>query len=249
MITIKNAEEIELMSAAGKIVAGCFREIEKVIAPGIKTKQLDKLCDEYIRDNKAVPAFKGYNGYPANVCISINEVVVHGIPGEREIQESDLVSIDIGAYKDKYYGDSSVSFLVPPEDKEKKKLLDTTRKALELGIDQAREGNHLTDISFAIQDYAESYGYSVVRDLVGHGIGTKLHEEPQIPNFGKPGRGPVLKAGMTFAIEPMVNIGTWKVETLKDEWTIVTQDRKASAHFEHTIAITNNGPRILTKLD
>lgn len=234
------------MAEAGRIVIGCFREIEKILKPGIKTLELDKIANDYIMDNKGKPAFKGYNKYPANICVSIDEQVVHGIPGERFIEESDLVSIDIGVFKDGFFGDAARSYLMPPGNSEKRKLLEATRKALEKGIENARAGNHLSDISFAVQDFAESYGYYVVRDLVGHGIGRKMHEEPQIPNYGKPGRGPVLRTGMTLAIEPMVNIGTWRVDTLEDKWTIVTGDRKPSAHFENTIVITENGPRVLT---
>ncbi len=246
MIPIKTPQEIELMANSGRLVAQCFGEIEKIIKPGIKTKELDRLVSDFIGDHGAVAAFKGYNGYPASICVSINEQVVHGIPGEREIGESDLVSIDIGVLKDDYHGDAARSYLMPPEDVEKKKLVDITEKTLQEGISAAQLDNHLSDISFAIQSFAESYGYSVVRDLVGHGIGRKMHEEPQIPNFGKPGNGPILKEGMTLAIEPMVNIGTWRVETLDDKWTVVTKDRNLSAHFENTIVITKDGPIILT---
>ncbi len=246
MISIKKPEEIELMAEAGRIVGGCFTEIRKILKPGIKTRDLDKLVEEYIRENGGIPAFKGYNGYPANICVSIDEQVVHGIPGEREIGESELVSVDIGVLKNGYYGDAARTFLTPPDMVEKKKLADITEQALNRGIGAARAGNRLTDISFAIQDFAESYGYSVVRDLVGHGVGKKLHEEPQVPNYGKPGNGPLLAVGMTLAIEPMINIGTWRVETLDDKWTVVTKDRKPSAHFENTIVITEGEPRILT---
>ncbi|PJA29477.1 MAG: type I methionyl aminopeptidase [candidate division Zixibacteria bacterium CG_4_9_14_3_um_filter_46_8] len=246
MITIKKPEEIELMAQAGRIVAGCFGEIEEILKPGVTTRQLDAKVNDYIKANGGIAAFKGYGGYPANICVSINEEVVHGIPGEREISEADLVSVDIGVLKNGYYGDSARSYLLPPGDPEKEKLLEVTRKALDKGIGMARAGNRLSDISFVIQDFVESYGYSVVRELVGHGIGKQMHEDPQIPNFGRPGNGPVLQPGMTLAIEPMVNIGTWKVETLEDKWTIVTKDKQPSAHFEHTIAITVNGPRILT---
>jgi methionyl aminopeptidase len=246
MIPIKTPEEIELMKESGRIVAGCFREIEKVLRPGIKTRELDKVANDYIIDNGGIAAFKGYNGYPANICVSINEQVVHGIPGKREIRESDLVSVDIGVLKNGFFGDAARSFMVPPEDKEKLKLMEVTLKALETGIMAARSGNHLSDISSAIQNVAESHGYSVVRDLVGHGIGRNMHEEPQVPNYGKPGNGPLLKAGMTIAIEPMVNIGTWRVRTLEDNWTIITLDGMTSAHFENTILITDNSPVILT---
>jgi methionyl aminopeptidase len=246
MISIKTPEEIELMKESGRIVAGCFREIEKVLKPGIKTGELDKVANDYIKDNGGIAAFKGYNGYPANICVSINEQVVHGIPGEREIRKSDLVSVDIGVLKKGFFGDAARSYLMPPEDPEKLKLMDTTLKALESGVDNARAGNHLSDISHAIQSVAESHGYSVVRDLVGHGIGRNMHEEPQVPNYGKPGNGPLLKPGMTIAIEPMVNLGTWRVKTLEDNWTIVTLDGLTSAHFENTILITDNNPVILT---
>jgi len=246
MIPRKNPEEIQLMAEAGKLVAGCFREIEKKLKPGIKTKELDTIVYDYISGNQAIAAFKGYNGYPANICISINEEVVHGIPGDRELKNADLVSIDIGVLKNGFYGDAARSYLLPPGDPEKEKLMDITRRALEKGISAACAGVRLSDISYAIQDFVESHGYFVVRDLVGHGIGRKMHEEPQVPNFGKPGKGPILEPGMTLAIEPMVNIGTWRVETLDDNWTVVTEDGKPSAHFENTIVITNNGPQILT---
>ncbi|MCP4632888.1 MAG: type I methionyl aminopeptidase [candidate division Zixibacteria bacterium] len=249
MISIKTPEELEIMAIAGRITAGCLLKIEKALRPGLKTRELDRIAYDYILSNHAKPAFKGYNGYPASICISINEQVVHGIPGDREILDSDLVSVDVGVLKDNYFGDAARTFLMPEGDSEKKKLLDVTKKTLEKGVDAARAGNHLSDISFAIQDFAESYGYSVVRDLVGHGIGRKMHEEPQIPNYGKPGHGPILKPGMTFAIEPMVNIGTWQVVTLEDEWTIVTKDLKSSAHFENTIVVTDNESRILTTVN
>lgn len=246
MITVKTSDEIELMKESGRIVAKCFEEIKKVLKPGIRTRYLDEVALNCMKENNAIPAFFGYNGYPANICVSVNEEVVHGIPGDTVIEESDLVSVDIGVFKNGYCGDASRSYLMPPGDDEKRKLLNTTRLALEAGIEAARAGNHVSDISSAIQDYAESYGYSVVRDLVGHGIGRKMHEDPQIPNFGKPGRGPLIKAGMTFAIEPMVNMGVFQVETLDNKWTIVTADRKPSAHFENTVAITENGPVVLT---
>ena len=247
MITIKTEPELDLMRQSGGILRDCFNEIKGTIRPGVTTAELDRLAEEYIRSRDAVPAFKGYMGYPASLCASINEQVVHGIPGPRELEEGDIVGIDMGVLRKGFYSDATRSYMIGEADEEARRLLEVTWESLELGIDKARAGNHLSDISHAIQAHAEEHGYSVVRVLVGHGIGRKMHEEPQIPNFGPPGRGPLLKAGMVLAIEPMINVGTHDVLTLKDNWTFVTVDGKLSCHFEDTVAVTENGPEIMTR--
>jgi methionyl aminopeptidase len=247
MIVIKNESELDLMRRNGEILMNCFRRVEEEIQPGVTTKELDRIADEFIRSNDAVPAFKGYHGYPASICTSVNEEVVHGIPGSRVLAGGDIIGVDMGVLRDGFYADASRTFAVGGISEEAQRLMRTTREALERGIDKARAGNHLSDISFAIQQYAEGEGYQVVRALVGHGIGRKMHEDPQVPNFGLPGRGPVLKPGMTLAIEPMLNEGTYEVMTLKDNWTYVTADGKLSCHFEDTIAVTDDGPVILTR--
>lgn len=214
--------------------------------PGVKTVDLDRFAEAYIRERGALPAFKGYRGYPFTLCTSVNEQVVHGLPSERGLQEGDILSLDLGAIVEGYYGDAAITVAVGDISPEAHRLLQTTREALHCGIAQAVPGHHLTDISHAIQRHVETQGFSVVRIFVGHGIGRALHEEPQIPNFGPPGRGPVLKSGMVLAIEPMVNAGSHEVAILEDRWTAVSQDRLLSAHFEHTVAITEKGPEILT---
>lgn len=236
------------MRDAGRIVAQTHEELAKAVKPGVTTKELDRIAEDFILKNGAQPAFKGYHGFPASICASVNEQVVHGIPGLRNLENGDIISIDIGAVINGYYGDSAVTLPVGDVRNEALDLLRATEKALYLGIEQARSGNRLTDISNAVQTFAEAKGYSVVRDYVGHGIGSHMHEEPQVPNFGKPGRGPRLKPGMTLAIEPMINIGSHEVMTLTDNWTVITRDKSLSAHFEHTIAITEGDPEILTKL-
>lgn len=247
MVELKSPQEIEKMRAAGNIVAETLKLVEKEAKPGVPTSRLDKLAEDYIRSRGATPSFLNYRGFPASVCISVGCEVVHGIPSKkRVIEEGQLVSIDIGAYLNGYHGDAARSFFVGEPNETESKLLAVTRQALERGIAQARDGNFLGDISFAIQSCAEENGFSVVRDLVGHGIGRKMHEEPQIPNYGKPKTGIQLKEGMTMAIEPMVNLGTWMVEFLDDNWTVVTKDRKLSAHFENTIAITKDKAEVLT---
>ncbi|MEA2076718.1 MAG: type I methionyl aminopeptidase [Candidatus Marinimicrobia bacterium] len=247
MIYYKSVENIEFIRAAGKIVHDTLCMLEKWIQPGVNSLKLDKLAEEYIHSFDAVPSFKGYNGFPATLCISRNEEVVHGIPDQRAfLQDGDIVSIDCGAYLKGFHGDHARTYAVGHVSPEKQRLMDVTRQSLEKGIEKAVIGNHLSDIGHAVQHYAESQGYSVVRELVGHGIGQRLHEDPQVPNYGKPGRGIVLKEGLVIAIEPMVNMGKAGVRTLPDGWTIVTRDRKPSAHFEHTIAITKKGPEILT---
>ncbi|MGI5876258.1 MAG: type I methionyl aminopeptidase [Dethiobacteria bacterium] len=248
MITIKSSTEIELMRQAGRIVAETLAMLGNAIKPGITTLELDTMAQRYIRESNAEPAFLGYCGYPASICASINEEVVHGIPSNRRLKEGDIISIDVGAFYKGYCGDAAVTFPVGKVSPQAAKLLEVTRGALFRGLQQAVPGNRLSDISSAIQTYTESKGFSVVRDYVGHGIGTKMHEEPQVPNFGLPSRGPLLEKGMVLAIEPMVNAGSWEVETLEDRWTVVTKDRNLSAHFEHTVAILEGGPEILTSL-
>jgi methionyl aminopeptidase len=246
MIVLKTEHEIEYMRAAGRIVGQTLAVMKKTISPGITTQELDHIAEQFIRRAGAVPAFKGYCGFPASICSSINEQVVHGIPGSRQLKSGDIVSIDIGVKLNRYYGDAAITVPVGEVDEEILKLLSVTEQALNKGIEQAIKGNRLSDISHAVQLHAESFGYGVVRDYVGHGIGQRMHEDPQIPNYGPPGRGPLLKSGMTLAIEPMINCGTPDVEVLADDWTVVTVDRKISAHFEHTVAITEGEPEILT---
>ncbi|EDS76446.1 type I methionyl aminopeptidase [Clostridium massiliodielmoense] len=246
MITIKNSKEIEYMRHAGKIVGDTLALLEESIKPGITTKDLDRIAEEYIRKCNAIPSFKGYYGFPASVCTSVNEEVVHGIPGDRVLHEGDIVSIDCGAILNGYHGDAARTFAVGNISKEAEDLIKVTRDSFFKGVENAIVGNKLTDISAAIQKHAESHGYSVVRDYVGHGIGTAMHEEPEVPNFGRPGRGPKLVDGMVLAIEPMINVGELYVEVLSNDWTVVTRDRKLSAHYENTVAILNNGPEILT---
>ena len=249
MIILKSPREIDLMRDANKIVAETHEYLAEKIKPGISTADINKLADEFIRDKNAIPSFKDYQGFPAAVCVSINEEVVHGIPDERRILNSgDIVSIDIGTLYQGFNGDAARTIAVGDVDDEVQRLLDVTEKSLMLGIEQAVKGNRLTDISNSVQKHVEGNGFAVVRDYVGHGIGRDMHEDPQIPNFGPPGRGPILKTGMTLAIEPMVNIGGHEVETLDDGWTVVTKDKSFSAHFEHTIAITDDKPEILSKI-
>lgn len=248
MIILKSKREIEVIRENGRILAQTFKLVEKNIKEGIKTKKLDRLAEEFIRKNGAHPAFKGYRGFPANICISINEEVVHGIPKDRILVSGDIVSVDIGVYKDGYFADGAFTYKVGETSPKAQKLIDITRNSLYKGIESCLEGKNLSDISFAIQSYVEAFGFQVVRELVGHGIGRDMHEEPQVPNFGTPGQGPVLKEGMVLAIEPMVNQKTYEIETLDDGWTVVTKDRSLSAHFEHTVCITKNGPKILTQI-
>jgi methionyl aminopeptidase len=249
MIYLKSNREIEIIKNNGQIVAQAIVLVSKNLRPGVKTKELDLLAKEFIESKKAKPAFYGYRGYPANICISIDEEVVHGIPGERELRPGQVVSVDIGVYKDGYYADGAATFIVVDQNREAERLLKVTQEALEIGLDKAKVGNYLGDISHAIQTYVEENGFAVVRELVGHGIGKSMHEEPQVPNFGKPGTGPALVPGMVLAIEPMVNSGTYKIETKADGWTIISADGSLSAHFEHTVAITENGPMVLTNLN
>lgn len=248
MISIKSARELELMRHAGRVAAGALRAVGAAVCPGVATLQLDRIAEKYIRKAGCLPAFKGYHDFPATVCVSVNEEVVHGIPGLRRLCDGDLVSIDVGTVYQGYYGDAAATFPVGEVDPEALRLIAVTRESLLRGITQAVEGRHLSDISYAIQSYVESQGFSVVRNYVGHGIGNRMHEEPQVPNFGSPGRGPLLVSGMVLAIEPMVNTGTWQVETLSDNWTVVTLDRKLSAHFEHTVAVGRDSAEVLTAL-
>jgi len=248
VIIIKSSREIEQLKRSNTIVAEVFQKLKEAIIPGITTKELDQIAEEAILSRGAVPAFKGYRGFPASLCISINEEVVHGIPGQRRLREGDIVSLDVGANLNGYFGDAAITLPVGEVDPMAKRLLEVTEKALYIGIDKAKAGNRLFDISYAIQTWVESNGFSVVRDFVGHGIGKDLHEEPQIPNFGSPHQGPRLEKGMVLALEPMVNEGTYGVRILSDGWTVVTADGKRSAHFEHSIVITDGGAEILSVL-
>ena len=247
MIRIKRPDEIEKMRAAGRLAARTLTDLARSIVPGkTTTGDLDNLAAELLAQAGAKASFKGYRGYPNTICASVNEEVVHGIPGPRALLPGDVCGIDLGVYLDGYHGDAALTVPVGEVSEEARRLLRVTREALHKGIEQARSGQRLGDVSAAIQRHAEQHGYSVVRDLVGHGIGKALHEEPQVPNFGEPGRGVRLKVGMTLAIEPMVNAGVARINTLADHWTIVTRDKSLSAHFEHTVAITDQGPDILT---
>ena len=247
MITIKSAREIELMKEAGRIVALAHQTIKSHIKPGVSTLELDSIVEKVIRDNGATPSFKGYGGFPGSACTSINEQVVHGIPSKRAIlKDGDIISVDIGAKYKGYHGDSAWTYAVGTISDEKRQLMEVTKESLFEGLKYAKAGNRLTDISHAIQAHAEQYGYGVVREFVGHGLGKQLHEDPQIPNFGLPGKGPILKKGMTLAIEPMINMGRKEVRVLTDNWTAVTIDKKPSAHYEHSILITEDEPIILT---
>ncbi len=247
MIVLKSPREIELIRAGGGILAEAIEMLRDLVKPGVSTKEIDLEVEELIRKRGARPAFKGYRGFPATVCVSINEEVVHGIPAaHRRLQEGDIVGLDLGCIVEGYYADAAVTLSVGEIASDVQRLLNVTRESLGQGIAQARPGNRLGDISSTIQRHVEGHGFAVVRAFVGHGIGRALHEDPQIPNFGEAGRGPVLKVGMCLAIEPMVTMGTWDVRILDDGWTAVTADGSLSAHFEHTIAITETGPEILT---
>ncbi len=246
VIIIKSLREIEHLKKSNAIVAEVFRKLRNMVAPGVTTRELDRMAEEIILSKGAIPAFKGYRNYPATLCVSINEEVVHGIPGPRKLKEGDIVSIDVGVNLNGYFGDAAITLPVGEVDQGAKRLLEVTEKALYIGIEAARVGNRLQDISHAIQHWVEARGFSVVREFVGHGIGKSLHEEPQVPNFGSPGHGPRLEKGMVFALEPMVNEGSYEVRILADGWTVVTADGKRSAHFEHTIAITDGKAEILS---
>jgi methionyl aminopeptidase len=249
MITIKSAREIELMRKSGKITAKTLARLIQSAKPGITTEELDRIAEESIRSMGGTPTFKGYNGYPASICTSVNNQVVHGIPDSYVLKDGDLLSIDIGTTLEGYVSDSAVTVAIGTVSEAAHRLMDVTQECLMLAIAQMRVGNHLGDIGAAVQKHAEASGYGVVRELVGHGIGTKMHEEPQVPNYGKPGAGIELRGGLVLALEPMITQGTWRVRTLDDGWTVVTEDGKLAAHFEHTIALTESGPRILTLRD
>lgn len=240
-------KEMAVMREAGKIVATILEILSKQVKPGMKTKELDVIAAREAKKRGAKPSFKGYRGFPANLCVSVNDEIVHGIPGKRKLREGDIVSLDFGVIYNGFQGDAAVTVGVGKINEKAKKLIETTEGALEAGISAAHSGARLGDISAAIQHYAESRGYSVVREYTGHGIGREMHEEPQIPNFGLPGSGPVLKKGMTLALEPMVNVGDWRTRVGADLWTVSTADGSLSAHFEHTIAVTDGEPEVLTK--
>jgi methionyl aminopeptidase len=246
MINIRTPQEIEIMRRNNRLVAQVLQRLREAIEPGITTAELDQLAERSIREAGATPAFKGYRGYPASLCVSVNEEVVHGIPGPRRLREGEIVSLDVGVYRNEYYGDAAITVPVGKVSEQATRLLEVTQQALAKGIEQATHGNRLLDIAHAIQSWVESRGFAVVRDFVGHGIGRALHEDPQVPNFGPPHHGPRLRPGMVLAIEPMINVGTWAVKILEDGWTVVTADRSLSAHFEHTIAISDGEPDILS---
>ena len=236
------------MEVANRIVAEILAGVQERVRPGVETRELDELAEEMCRSRQVEPAFKGYRGYPRSICVSVNEEIVHGIPGARRIQAGDLVSLDFGVKYQGYYGDAALTLAVGEVDPRSRALMAATEQALYAGISQAKVGRHLTDISHAVQAMVEGAGFGVIREFVGHGIGRSLHEDPQIPNFGPPGRGPRLQAGMTLAIEPMTSMGAWQVRILQDGWTAVTQDGSCAAHFEHTVAVTAQGPLILSRL-
>lgn len=246
MIEYKSDKEVALIRESGRITAQTLDLLERSVRPGISTLELDRIAEDFIRSAGAVPAFKGYKGFPRTVCISVNNEVVHGIPGNRKLKDGDIVGLDMGVIWKGWYSDSARTVAVGSISEDARRLLDVTRDSLMRGIERCIAGNHLSDIGAAVQQHAEAHGYSVVRDLVGHGIGRALHEEPQVPNYGRPGHGLKLRPGLVIAIEPMVNVGDFKVAILPDKWTIVTEDGSLSAHFEHTVAITGDGPRILT---
>jgi len=246
-VILKTSEEIELIRISSLLVGDTHAEVAKHIRPGVKTAELDKIAETYIRDMGGIPSFKGYGGFPASLCISVNEAVVHGIPGNYEIKPGDVVSVDCGILKNRYHGDSAYTYLIQDQGIDSKiKLLKITLESLQIGCNFAAPGKRVGDIGHAVQQHAEKHGYGVVRELVGHGLGRDLHEKPEVPNYGKAGNGPSLKAGTTICIEPMINMGTKAVKTLADRWTIVTADGKPSAHFEHVVAITESGPEILS---
>lgn len=249
MIYFKTDEEIEFQRESSLLVGKTLAEVARHLKPGVQTIFLDKIAEQFIRDHQAIPGFKGYSGFPGTLCISINEQIVHGIPGQREIKDGDVVSIDCGVLKNGFYGDSAYTFTVGEVSEEIRLLLERTKEALYLGIEQAVDGNRIGDVGFAIQSHVENFGYGVVRELVGHGVGKKLHEKPEVPNYGKRGNGVKLRSGMVIAIEPMVNLGTRAIVQEKDGWTIRTADRKPSAHFEHTLAVKANKADVLSSFE
>jgi methionyl aminopeptidase len=249
-IRINSPEDVERIRESAQIVGRCLLLLGREVRPGVTTQELDRIAEEYIRSQGGEPAFKGYRGYPASICASINEEVVHGIPsGKRMVKDGDVISLDIGVKKAGFYGDAARTFAVGAIPDAAQRLLEATERSLYEGIDQARPGGRVSDISSAIEREVKRSGYSVVRALVGHGVGRELHEEPQVPNYGRPGEGPRLRAGMVLAIEPMVNLGGADVVTLADQWTVVSADRSLSAHFEHTVAIGEDGPVILSRIE
>ena len=247
MITLKTPQEIEKMRKAGRVVATTLEALRAAAQVGMTTGDLDELARQKIAEAGAIPSFKGYHGFPGHICASVNEEVVHGTPGNRVLKEGDILSVDLGAIVEGYHGDSAITFPIGSISSEIQLLLQVTEESLYKGIQAAIVGNRLGDVSSAIQTHVDSYQFGIVREFVGHGIGSQMHEDPKIPNYGPPHQGPLLKAGMTLAIEPMVNLGTPDVRILDDQWTVVTRDGKPSAHFEHTILITENGPEILTR--
>jgi methionyl aminopeptidase len=246
VIIRKSENEIAKMARAGAVVRGCLNLLAGEIRPGVSTKELDRLAEKYIRAQGGIPTFKGYMGFPGSICTSPNDMVVHGIPGKTRLRDGDIVGVDVGVTLDGYIGDAAMTYAVGDVPEETRELLRVTEESLQRGIAQCRIGNRVGDISHAIQSYVEAHGYSVVQSMVGHGVGREMHEDPQVPNFGPPGQGPELREGMVLAIEPMVNVGHFEVKVGEDGWAIYTKDGSLSAHFEHTVAITKNGPRILT---
>jgi len=248
MILLKSLQEIAKMEVANRIVAEILEGVKEKVKPGITTRELDELAEEMCRQRQVKPAFKGYRGYPRSICVSVNEEVVHGIPGSRVLKAGDLVSLDFGVKYDGFYGDAAITVPVGEVSAKAQALMETTEKSLYAGIAMVKAGNHLSDISHAVQEVVEGAGFGVIREFVGHGIGRSLHEDPQIPNYGPPGLGPTLQVGMTMAIEPMTSLGSYRVRILKDGWTAVTQDGSYAAHFEHSVALTENGVLILSRL-
>ena len=246
MIHYRSEDEIDLIRESSLLVAKTHAEISALIKPGVTTLQLDKIAEEFIRDNGGVPAFKGYSGFPNTLCASLNEQVVHGIPNDNPLNEGDIISMDCGVFMNGYFGDSAYTYEVGEVSEEVKNLLIRTKESLYKGIEQAVSGNRVGDIGFAIQKHVEQFGYGVVREMVGHGVGKNLHEEPQVPNYGKRGRGIMLKEGLVIAIEPMINLGTRRIKQLSDGWTIITADKKYSAHFEHTIVVRKGKAEVLS---
>ncbi len=246
-IILKTPDEIKIMRKAGGILSKILKQVAASVADGVTTRDIDLLTESLIVQHGCRAAFKGYRGFPGSACVSVNQEVVHGIPGNRKIKNGDIVSIDVGLIYQGYYADTATTVTVGPVSEQTKKLVEVTRESLHAGIMQARAGQHLSDISHAVQKHVEHHGFSVVRDFVGHGIGTTLHEEPEIPNYGPPHTGPILREGMVFCIEPMVNMGSWQTKIMDDGWTVETEDGTPSAHFEHMIAVTAGGPDILTE--
>ena len=249
MTTLKTREQIERMRKAGRVTAGALDAVSRAVKPGVTTKELDAIAEDYIRSHGGIPSFNGYNGFPGSICASINEEVVHGIPSDRKLKEGDIIGVDTGVILDGWQGDSARTFAVGKVSDEAKHLIDVTQQSFYQALEVCRQGNRIGDIGHAVQSYAEANGCSVVRDLCGHGIGRNMHEDPEVPNFGRQGRGLRLQKGLAIAIEPMVNYGSWSVRTLSDGWTIVTADGSLSAHYEHTVVITDGEPEILTLLD